>query len=115
MREYPRTGHPATRALILQSLAFWAKQLGVDGFRFDLASIFSRAADGTMGQHESALVSEISFLARQLELRLVAEAWDVSSNQLGRGFPGMMWLQWNGLYRDDIRSFVRGRAAWWAR
>ena len=103
-----RTGHPATRALILQSLAFWAKQLGVDGFRFDLASIFSRAADGTMGQHESALVSEISFLARQLELRLVAEAWDVSSNQLGRGFPGMMWLQWNGLYRDDIRSFVRG-------
>ncbi|MBX3732773.1 MAG: glycogen-debranching protein [Verrucomicrobiae bacterium] len=103
-----RTGHPAMRVLILQSLAYWAGQLGVDGFRFDLASIFSRADDGTMGRHESALISEVSFLARQLNLRLVAEAWDISSNQLGRGFPGMMWLQWNGLYRDDIRSFVRG-------
>jgi isoamylase len=103
-----RTGHPAGRVLVLESLRFWAQKMGVDGFRFDLASIFSRAADGTMGVHEASLVPEISLLARVNNLRLVAEAWDISSYQLGRGFPGMAWLQWNGKFRDDIRSFVRG-------
>ena len=103
-----RTGHPAARVLILESLRFWAREMGVDGFRFDLASIFSRAADGTMGIHEPALVAEIGLLARLFNIRLVAEAWDISSYQLGRGFPGMMWLQWNGCFRDDVRSFVRG-------
>jgi glycogen operon protein len=103
-----RAGHPAARVLVLESLRFWARTMGVDGFRFDLASIFSRAADGTMGLHEPALVAEIGLLARLLHVRLVAEAWDISSYQLGRGFPGMAWLQWNGKFRDDVRSFVRG-------
>jgi glycogen operon protein len=103
-----RTGHPAGRVLVLESLRFWAQTMGVDGFRFDLASIFSRAADGTMGQHEPALVAEIGLLARLFNLRLVAEAWDISSYQLGRGFPGMAWAQWNGRFRDDVRAFVRG-------
>jgi len=103
-----RTGHPAARVLVLESLRFWARNMGVDGFRFDLASIFSRAADGTMGLHEASLVSEISLLARLYNIRLVAEAWDISSYQLGRAFPGMAWLQWNGKFRDDMRSFVRG-------
>ena len=103
-----RTGHPAGRVLVLESLRFWARNMGVDGFRFDLASIFSRAADGTMGMHEASLVSEIGLLARLFNVRLVAEAWDISSYQLGRGFPGMAWLQWNGQFRDDVRSFVRG-------
>ena len=103
-----RTGHPAARVLVLESLRFWARTMGVDGFRFDLASIFSRAADGTMGLHEAPLVAEIGLLARLFNVRLVAEAWDISSYQLGRGFPGMAWLQWNGKFRDDVRSFVRG-------
>jgi glycogen operon protein len=103
-----RTGHPASRVLVLESLRFWALRMGVDGFRFDLASIFSRAADGTMNVHEATLVAEISLLARLQNLRLVAEAWDIASYQLGRGFPGMAWLQWNGRFRDDVRSFVRG-------
>ncbi|HRI14947.1 MAG TPA: isoamylase [Verrucomicrobiota bacterium] len=103
-----RTGHPAARVLVLESLRFWARSMGVDGFRFDLASIFSRGADGTMGVHEAALVAEIGLLARLFNIRLVAEAWDISSYQLGRGFPGMAWLQWNGRFRDDLRSFVRG-------
>ena len=103
-----RTGHPAGRVLVLESLRFWSRTMGIDGFRFDLASIFSRAADGTIGVHEAALVSEIGLLARLFNVRLVAEAWDISCYQLGRGFPGMEWLQWNGLFRDDIRSFVRG-------
>jgi glycogen operon protein len=103
-----RTGHPASRVLVLESLRFWAATMGVDGFRFDLASIFSRAADGTMAPHESSMVSEISLLARLHNVRLVAEAWDIASYQLGRGFPGLAWMQWNGKFRDDIRSFVRG-------
>jgi len=105
-----RTGHPAGRLLVLESLRFWAKTMGVDGFRFDLASIFSRAADGTMHVHEASLVPEIGLLARLFNVRVVAEAWDIASYQLGRSFPGMAWLQWNGKFRDDIRSFVKGDA-----
>ncbi len=103
-----RTGHPAARVLVLESLRFWARTMGVAGFRFDLASIFSRSADGTMNLHEASLISEISLLARLWDVRLVAEAWDIASYQLGRGFPGIGWLQWNGRFRDDVRSFVRG-------
>jgi isoamylase len=103
-----RTGHPAARVLVLESLRFWARNMGVDGFRFDLASIFSRAADGSMGTQEASLVAEIGLLARLCNVRLVAEAWDISSYQLGRAFPGMAWQQWNGRFRDDMRSFVRG-------
>ncbi len=103
-----RTGHPGARVLVLESLRFWARTMGVDGFRFDLASIFSRAADGTMNVHEASMVSEISLLGHLFDVRLVAEAWDIGSYQLGRGFPGIGWLQWNGKFRDDVRAFVRG-------
>ena len=103
-----RTGHPGARVLVLESLRYWARTMGVDGFRFDLASIFSRAADGSMNVHEASLISELSLIARLFNVRLVAEAWDIASYQLGRGFPGIGWLQWNGRFRDDVRSFVRG-------
>jgi isoamylase len=103
-----RTGHPGARVLVLESLRFWARTMGVDGFRFDLASIFSRAADGTMNVHEASMVSELSLLGHLFDVRLVAEAWDIGSYQLGRGFPGIGWLQWNGKFRDDVRGFVRG-------
>jgi isoamylase len=103
-----RTGHPAGRALVLESLRFWARKMGVDGFRFDLASIFSRASNGSMLTGDSPLIMEISYLARLLGVRLVAEAWDIGSYQLGRAFPGLDWNQWNGQFRDDIRSFVKG-------
>jgi glycogen operon protein len=45
------------------------------------------------------------------DLRLVAEAWDVNAYLLGRSFPGLAWRQWNGRFRDDLRSFVKGDAA----
>ena len=106
-----RTGHPGARVLVLESLLFWARTMGVDGFRFDLASIFSRAADGTMNVHEASLVSEISLLARLYNVRLVAEAWDIASYQLGRGFPGIGWLQWNGSFATTcVRSCGASRA-----
>jgi len=105
-----RTGHLAGRALVLESLRYWAQKMGVDGFRFDLASIFSRLADGTMTSIDAPLILEISYLARLLDVRLVAEAWDIGSYQLGRAFPGLDWTQWNGQFRDDIRAFVKGDA-----
>jgi isoamylase len=103
-----RCAHPAVRALIMSSLTFWSEQMHVDGFRFDLASIFSRNHDGSINSVDPPVISEISYLANEADVRLVAEAWDIGSYQLGRGFPGINWLQWNGKFRDDVRSFVKG-------
>ncbi|HMP41354.1 MAG TPA: isoamylase [Roseiflexaceae bacterium] len=103
-----RCGHSAVRGLILDSLQFWSATMQVDGFRFDLASIFTRNSDGTINMNDPALIAEISQFAHNYDVRLVAEAWDIGSYQLGSGFPGLTWLQWNGKFRDDVRSFVRG-------
>ena len=105
-----RCGNPAVRALVILSLRFWALQMQIDGFRFDLASIFTRRNDGSVDLDDPPLIVEIGFLARVLDLRVVAEAWDVNVYQLGRAFPGLTWLQWNGKFRDDVRGFVRGDA-----
>jgi isoamylase len=99
---------PAMRALVLRSLRHWAEQ-GVDGFRFDLASILARDADGVFDPTSSPpLINEIGALAAQLDVKVVAEAWDMGAYLLGRSFPGVMWGQWNGRYRDDVRSFIKG-------
>jgi isoamylase len=103
-----RCGDPSVRALVLNSLAHWMRDLRVDGFRFDLASILARRADGTLDLDDPAIISEISSLAQHGDVRVVAEAWDISSYLLGRSFPGFTWRQWNGKFRDDIRAFVRG-------
>ena len=106
-----RCAHPAVRSLIVESLHYWAEQTHVDGFRFDLASIFARNSDGTLNLDDPPLIAEINAFAYLEDARLVAEAWDISSYQLGQGFPGSTWRQWNGKFRDDIRSFVRGDPA----
>ncbi len=103
-----RTAHPIVRSLVVESLRHWAQEMHVDGFRFDLASIFSRASDGTHDLESPAAISEISYVGYMNDVRLIAEAWDISAYQLGRGFPGFTWLQWNGKFRDDIRAFVKG-------
>jgi len=103
--------HPIVRALVLTSLHHWATNMHVDGFRFDLASIFARALDGSMNTLDPPLIAEIGLLGYMRDVRLVAEAWDIGSYLLGRSFPGLMWRQWNGKFRDDIRSFVKGDAA----
>jgi isoamylase len=102
--------HPIVRALVLSSLRYWASKMHVDGFRFDLASIFARTLDGSMDMLDPPLIVEIGQLGYLNDVRLIAEAWDISSNLLGRSFPGFTWRQWNGKYRDDIRAFVRGDA-----
>ncbi|HLF77408.1 MAG TPA: isoamylase [Dehalococcoidia bacterium] len=103
-----RCNHPATRELIFDSLRYWANEMLVDGFRFDLASIFSLSDDGRSELADPPLIAEIGALASILDLSLVAEAWDVNSYQLGRSFPGFTWDQWNGKFRDEVRSFVKG-------
>jgi isoamylase len=90
----------------------------VDGFRFDLASIFARSADGSVNTQDPPLITEIGLLGYLRGVRLVAEAWDIGSYLLGRSFPGLTWGQWNGLtwgqwngkFRDDVRAFVKGDA-----
>jgi isoamylase len=102
-----RTAHPHVRQMVLDSLRFWAHEMRVDGFRFDLASIFTRRHDGSIDLHEPAMITEISSDPDFAHLRLIAEAWDVSAYQLGRSYPGLTWMQWNGQFRDDVRSFVK--------
>ncbi|HET6370752.1 MAG TPA: glycogen-debranching protein, partial [Nitrospiria bacterium] len=98
---------PQVLQLIMDSLRYWVTEMHVDGFRFDLASIFTRNNDGSINLSDPPIIFEISADPLFANVRLIAEVWDVSSYQLGRSFPGITWLQWNGRYRDDVRAFVR--------
>jgi glycogen operon protein len=102
-----RTAHPAVQTLIVDSLRYWRQTMHVDGFRFDLASIFTRTDDGSIDLESPAVISEIGSDPDLAGVRLIAEAWDLGSYELGRSFPGLSWLQWNGRFRDDVRSFVK--------
>jgi isoamylase len=103
-----RCAGSAVRMLLVESMRFWVKEMHVDGFRFDLASILTRNSDGTVDLDDPAVIADISADPDFRNIRLIAEAWDISNYQLGRSFPGMTWLQWNGKFRDDVRSFVKG-------
>jgi isoamylase len=105
-----RCAHPVVRELVLDSLRFWVREMHVDGFRFDLASIFTRNTDGTLNLSDPPIISAITSDPELRGVRLIAEAWDIGTYQLGRSFPGDNWMQWNGRFRDDVRSFVRGDA-----
>ena len=99
------------RRMVADSIRFWARDMHVDGFRFDLASIFARNLDGSINREDPPLFGDIRFEADSSNLRLIAEPWDATDvYQLGRSFPGTLWLQWNGRFRDDVRRFVRGDA-----
>jgi glycogen operon protein len=97
----------ATHRMIVESLRFWVEEMHVDGFRFDLASIFTRRSDGSINIEDPPIVSEISSDKAFENIRLIAEAWDLATYQLGRQFPGQTWLQWNGRFRDEMRQFIR--------
>ncbi len=91
--------HPYIRSLVLEGLDRLA-DLGVDGFRFDLASLLTRDGGG--------LVDRITEWGRRRGVTLVAEAWDLGAYQVGHGWPWPEWLQWNDRFRDTVRSFLRG-------
>jgi isoamylase len=101
-------GQPHVRKMVMDSLRYWKREMHIDGFRFDLASVFSRNADGSLNWGHAPIFSEIAADPELGRVRLIAEPWDTGAYQLGRGFPGMTWLQWNGRFRDDIRRFVKG-------
>lgn len=107
-----RTGNRHVRAMILDSLRYWVKEMHVDGFRFDLASILTRRSDGSIDWEDPPILAAIRSDPDLAECRLIAEAWDMSTYQVGRCFPGMAWFQWNGRFRDDVRSFVKGDGGW---
>lgn len=96
------------RGFVLESLRYWAREMHIDGFRFDLASLFTRASDGTINLDDPPIITAIQSDPDLSRLRLIAEAWDISSYQLGRSFPGASWLQWNDRFRDQVRVAVRG-------
>ena len=100
--------NPYVRKMILDSMRFWRDEMHVDGFRFDLASVFTRNEDGSINLSDPPVIAEIGAAPELENLRLIAEAWDPATYQLGRSFPGISWLQWNGQFRDDVRAFVRG-------
>lgn len=102
-----RTAHPAVRRLVVDSLRHWSHQFGVDGFRFDLASIFARNEDGSLNLDDPPIIAEISSDAALRNVRLIAEPWG-GTYLMGRAFPGNTWRQWNDHFRDTLRSFVKG-------
>jgi glycogen operon protein len=104
------TSAPAVRRLVADSLRYWVQECHIDGFRFDLAGIFSRKADGSIDYSQPAVVEEITSDPAFANIRLIAEPYDADGYnfELGLKFPGVTWAQWNTLYRDDVRRLVIG-------
>jgi glycogen operon protein len=99
--------HPLVTIFIVRSLEYWAEELGVDGFRFDLASVFARGEDGALLANPP-LPWSIELSRFLVERPVIAEAWDAAGLYHVGAFPGMRWAEWNGHYRDVMRRFVRG-------
>ncbi len=100
--------HPVVRNYIVSCLGNWVAEAGVDGFRFDLASVFGRDRRGNVIVNPPAVnrISEDSLL---YESKLIAEPWDAAGLYQVGTFPGgARWSDWNGRYRDDVRRFWRG-------
>lgn len=99
--------HPIVRRLVLDSLRYWVLEMHVDGFRFDLASILSRAPSGQVLPNPPVLwdIESDPVLAGT---KLIAEAWDAAGLYQVGNFVGDSWKEWNGRFRDDVRSFFRG-------
>ena len=99
--------HPLVSAFIVHCLEYWVETLGVDGFRFDLASVFARGEEGIpMGNPPLPWAIESSRILSRVPV--IAEAWDAAGLYHVGAFPGMAWAEWNGRYRDVMRRFVRG-------
>ncbi|HQR26584.1 MAG TPA: glycogen debranching protein GlgX [Nocardioides sp.] len=99
--------HSVARRMTVDALHHWVEHMHVDGFRFDLASIMSRDADGTPLVNPP-VVYDIEGDPVLAGTKLIAEAWDAAGlYQLG-SFVGSRWREWNGKFRDDVRRFVKG-------
>ena len=103
--------HSIVRRLILDSLRFWVQEMHVDGFRFDLASILSRDIHGEP-QSNPPILWDIETDPILAGTKLIAEAWDAAGLYQVGHFFGDRWKEWNGRFRDDVRSFVKGDAGY---
>lgn len=100
--------HPVVRSFIIDCLRHWAIEYRVDGFRFDLASILGRDQNGAPMANPPILES-LAFDPVLGKMKLIAEAWDVGGLYQVGSFPSWnRWAEWNGRYRDDMRSFLKG-------
>ena len=99
--------HPIVRRMILDSLRYWVKEMHVDGFRFDLAAILERGESGQLLPNPPVLW-DIESDPELAGIKLIAEAWDAAGLYKVGSFIGDSWKEWNGRFRDDVRSFFRG-------
>ncbi|MEE1267516.1 MAG: alpha-amylase family glycosyl hydrolase [Treponema sp.] len=102
--------NPYVRGFILDSLEYWIDEMGVDGFRFDLATVlgreYSSSSSGWDYNLNAATTVKIAELGKAKNVEMIAESWDCGNNSYQVGnFPDG-WAGWNGYYRDSIRSFV---------
>jgi len=100
--------HPLVRDLITNCLRYWVMEMHVDGFRFDLASILGRGQDGSVLANPP-LLERLAHDPVLANTKLIAEAWDAAGLYQVGTFPAWgRWAEWNGIFRDDVRRFVRG-------
>jgi glycogen operon protein len=98
---------PIVRRMILDSLRYWVTEMHVDGFRFDLASLLVRDPYGKPMASPPTLL-DIECDPVLANVKLIAEAWDAAGLYQVGHFPGERWKEWNGRFRDDVRSFLKG-------
>jgi glycogen operon protein len=99
--------HPIVRRLIQDSLRYWVREMHIDGFRFDLASILSRDETGHP-MPQPPVLWDIETDPVLAGTKLIAEAWDAAGLYQVGTFVGDTWQEWNGRFRDDVRRFVKG-------
>ncbi|MCM3904589.1 MAG: isoamylase, partial [Pyrinomonadaceae bacterium] len=101
------TNRSIVRRMILDSLRYWVEEMHVDGFRFDLASVMSRDETGRP-MLDPPVIWDIETDPVLAGTKLIAEAWDAAGLYQVGSFVGDAWKEWNGKFRDDIRSFMKG-------
>jgi isoamylase len=101
--------HPSVLRLIMDSLRYWVSECHVDGFRFDLASALARELYDV--DRLSAFFDTIHQDPVLSQVKLIAEPWDVGPGGYQVGNFPVLWSEWNGIYRDIVRDFWRGKAS----
>ena len=99
--------NPTVRRMIVDSLRYWVEEMHVDGFRFDLASILARDSSGAL-MSDPPVLWDIESDPVLAGAKMIAEAWDAAGLYQVGSFIGDAWMEWNGRFRDDTRSFLRG-------
>ncbi len=103
--------HPDVQTFIVDCLKYWIEEMHIDGFRFDLASIFTRDLNGyPLAVSHAPVLEAITNLCKDNNVKLIAEAWDAGGLYQVGLFPNHWknWSDWNGKYRDSVRRFIKG-------